>query len=280
MTINKNNVADVTLSILGCGWLGLPLGKELHENGYRVKGSTTRKEKISLIESAGIVPFRISLTPEVDGENLNDFFSSDILIVTLPPGRAQGLSDVYAQKIEFIANEATKGTVKWVIFTSSTSVYGFPNSEVDESSTPHPETTSGKVLAEVEQFLLNHRGFDTTIVRLGGLVGGERKPGRFLSGKKKLPNGDTPVNLVRREDCIGVIQSIIEQGARNEIFNIVAPGHPDRKTFYTRAAQSLELPPPEFETAGEKQFKIVSSQKAIQQLGYAFKHPNPLNWIS
>lgn len=33
-----------TVSILGCGWLGLPLAEQLLAEGYSVKGSTTRAE--------------------------------------------------------------------------------------------------------------------------------------------------------------------------------------------------------------------------------------------
>ena len=42
------------VSILGCGWLGLPLAKSLIEKGFSVNGSTTSVEKI----------------PEVHGEDI------------------------------------------------------------------------------------------------------------------------------------------------------------------------------------------------------------------
>jgi 3-hydroxyisobutyrate dehydrogenase-like beta-hydroxyacid dehydrogenase len=50
------------ISILGCGWLGMPLAKSLLEKGFSVKGSTTSFEKISAIESNGIQPFQIELS--------------------------------------------------------------------------------------------------------------------------------------------------------------------------------------------------------------------------
>ena len=49
------------ISILGCGWLGLPLAKALLENGFLVKGSTTSVEKLSVLENSGIHPFLIAL---------------------------------------------------------------------------------------------------------------------------------------------------------------------------------------------------------------------------
>ena len=41
------------ISILGCGWLGLPLAKALIENGFSVKGSTTSTDKLTALENAG-----------------------------------------------------------------------------------------------------------------------------------------------------------------------------------------------------------------------------------
>ena len=34
------------ISILGCGWLGLPLAKSLLAKGYKIKGSTTSESKL------------------------------------------------------------------------------------------------------------------------------------------------------------------------------------------------------------------------------------------
>ena len=49
------------ISILGCGWLGLPLAKALIGNGFSVNGSTTSIDKIGLLENAGITPFLIEI---------------------------------------------------------------------------------------------------------------------------------------------------------------------------------------------------------------------------
>ena len=49
------------ISILGCGWLGLPLAKSLLSKSYEVKGSTTSESKIDLLKNAGISPFQIQL---------------------------------------------------------------------------------------------------------------------------------------------------------------------------------------------------------------------------
>ncbi len=55
----KNNI-----SILGCGWLGLPLALTLKKNGYSIKGSTTSEIKVKLLNNYGVQPFIIDLVIE------------------------------------------------------------------------------------------------------------------------------------------------------------------------------------------------------------------------
>lgn len=56
------------ISILGCGWLGLPLAKQLIKKGFSVKGSTTSEEKISILKTEGIISFLISLSDSKKSE--------------------------------------------------------------------------------------------------------------------------------------------------------------------------------------------------------------------
>ncbi|MEZ7854793.1 MAG: SDR family NAD(P)-dependent oxidoreductase, partial [Cyclobacteriaceae bacterium] len=37
----KKNDSNYCISILGCGWLGLPLARQLVQQGHQIKGSTT-----------------------------------------------------------------------------------------------------------------------------------------------------------------------------------------------------------------------------------------------
>lgn len=72
------------ISILGCGWYGLPLAKALLVAGYVVKGSTTSKHKILQLEEQGIDPYLINLGDHKDGLDI-DFFQCDVLIICIPP---------------------------------------------------------------------------------------------------------------------------------------------------------------------------------------------------
>ncbi len=74
------------ISILGCGWLGLPLAKALLENGFSTNGSTTSTDKLSVLKNLGIQPYLIALSENETVGSLNDFLeNSKILIIDVPP---------------------------------------------------------------------------------------------------------------------------------------------------------------------------------------------------
>ena len=259
------------ISILGCGWLGLPLAKSLLEKGFLVNGSTTSEEKILVLKAAGIHPFLIAIGENKTPQGINLFLEkSDILIIAIPPKLRSELSESFALKIQNLIPFIEKSSVKKVLFVSSTSVYSDDNTIVTEATKPHTNTENGKQLVAAELLLQNNKSFQTTIVRFGGLIGENRHPITFLSGKKNIENPDAPINLIHQKDCIGVIESIIENECWNETFNAVAPFHPTRKIYYTQKAIELNLPLPEFDESKPSVGKTISSDKIETVLKYKF----------
>ena len=255
------------ISILGCGWYGLALAKHLISLTYKVKGSTTSAQKAEILNSKGIQGSIIDLGSPTSIENTS-FFSADLLIITTPAkDSTSGIT--YLDQIDNLIKTIIKNKVKLVILISSTSVYGEPNREVTENDPPTPNTGTGKLLATAERKFLDCPAFRTTILRFGGLYGPGRDPGRFLAGKKMIPDGLAPVNLIHLQDCIGITISIIEREAFGHIINACSPTHPSRKDFYTTAALRSQLEPPVF-IEECKNWKIVSSVKITELLDYQF----------
>ncbi|MEY2922044.1 MAG: hypothetical protein RL108_666 [Bacteroidota bacterium] len=273
------------ISILGCGWLGLPLAKSLLQKGYLISGSTTSENKIPMLHNAGITPFLICLSEEkLEGEM--DYFlkNSEILIIDIPPklrGNAldtsTALSKTFVKKIQNLIPFIENSSVKKVLFVSSTSVYADENVTITEESIPNPDTESGKQLLEAEVLLQSNENFQTTVIRFGGLIGADRHPIQFLSGKTQIENPEAPINLIHHEDCIGIIEKIIQK-ARNEHFNwnetfiAVAAFHPTRKEYYTQKAIELNLALPHFNESKPSIGKLISSEKVEHILGYSFKN--------
>lgn len=266
------------ISILGCGWLGLPLAKAMIAKGFSVNGSTTSVEKLPLLENSGINPFLITLSErKVDG-NIADFLgNSEILIVDVPPKLRGSEKENFVSKIRNVIPFIEKSSINKVLFISSTSVYSDGTStalSVTEETAPQPDTESGKQLLEAEQLLKSNENFKTTVLRFGGLIGEDRHPIKFLSGRDNLDNPNAPINLIHQEDCVGIILKIIETDSWNETFNAVTPFHPSRSAYYTQKAVDLNLALPKFNH--EKPFigKTILSDKIETVLNYTFTKPN------
>ncbi|OMQ12457.1 SDR family oxidoreductase [[Flexibacter] sp. ATCC 35103] len=270
------------ISILGCGWLGLPLAKKLIHKGYSVNGSTTSENKLSVLEEAGINPFLVALESESVSESINDFLSkSEILIIDIPPKLRGSNTDIsnpsrkiFVEKIENLIPFIEKSTVKNVLFVSSTSIYGDENGVITEETIANPETESGKQLLLAEAILQKNQNFETTILRFGGLIGEDRHPVKFLAGKENLENPDAPVNLIHQKDCIAIIEEIIRHSKWKEVFNGVAPFHPTREEYYTQKAKVQNLTLPKFSPEKSNIKKVISSEKVESILGYQFSLEN------
>jgi nucleoside-diphosphate-sugar epimerase len=262
------------ISILGCGWLGLPLGKFLVEKGHVVKGSTTSEEKINLLESVGINPFLIKFSPQIESDkSIFQFFDSEILIICIPPRAGKFGEDFHIQQTQSLIENLGDSPIKSIIYTSSTSVYPEFNKEMTEED----EIIESHALIQVEN-LLKSLPQNVTILRCGGLMGGERIPAKYFAGKT-INTGKIPVNYVHQDDVIQIITMILEKDFWNETFNVVAPKHPVREEVYLKNCEDLGFEKPIFEKSIEPiPYKIISPQKLILRTGYAFKFSNPLDF--
>src|SRR5690606_11601811 len=230
--------------------LGLPLAKQLIENGYFVKGTTTSVEKLALLKSVGIEPYSLNISEHAVEGNMNDVLHlSDIVIINIPPGLRKHTDANFVKRMRNLIPFLETSTVSKVLFVSSTSVYADEISIpiITEESPTNPETESGKQLMEVETVLQENTHFETTIIRFGGLIGDDRHPANSLAGKTQVQNPDAPVNLIHQQDAMNSIIHIIENNAWNDLFNIVNPSHPTRKIYYTEQCKQRNLPLPEFD---------------------------------
>lgn len=267
-----------TISILGCGWYGFPLAQKLIEHGYQVKGSTTSSDRLDLLREAGIAPYLINV--ELEHTFFDEsFFDCDILILSIPPKRSSPDLKDFPSKIKHIVTEAEKKAVKQIIFISSTGVYQDGNFKVDETTTPKPDTDSGKAMFAAEQVLNETKSLTTTIIRFGGLIGPNRNLAKHFADRTAIANGLAPINLIHLDDCLGITLSIITQKAFGHTYHAVVPDHPTRASFYTLACGASNLAKPEFidELLSWKQ---IDSVNVPNILGYPFKINTWNDWLA
>lgn len=247
-----------TISILGSGWLGLPLATILYKQAFRIRSSTRHHERFTELDATGARAFHVDIDQLSE---ISEFLDSEILIINITCKNHRGFVELI-QQIE-------KSPIKKVLFISSTSVYQNLNREVteDENAEDH-----NSVLWQIEQLFQNNTHFKTTIVRFSGLIDSRRHPGRFFRNGRSVPQADAPVNLIHLDDCLGIINAILQQEAWGEIFNGCADTHPSKREFYGYARKLMGLSPPGFDTETEIKYKIISNQKVKSKLNYTFQH--------
>lgn len=270
---------EKTISILGLGWLGLPLANYLTEKGYRVKGSVTSAEKVNTIGNNKIEVSVVNVEASQMEVSDASFFETDVLFINIPPRRIPDIEHVFPNQLLQIISRIKDRGVKKVIFVSSTSVYPENIGRAHEIRNPKPDKASGKACLLAEQHLFRQEDFQTTVIRFGGLIGADRNPHRFMKRGVKNGMGNKPVNLIHLDDCIGIIAHLIEFNVWGEVINGVCPLHPTRAEFYSQAAKAVNVEIPEFESSNQSDFKEVSAQKITEQLGYKFKYPSPLDYL-
>jgi len=263
----------VKISILGCGWLGLPLGKYWHDAGHTVMGSTTREEQLPLLNQAGITPFIISLDSNGINGNIAEFLGeSEVLLIAIPPGIRKNPTTDFAEKIQHLIPYLEQSRLQKLIFISSTSVYGEHQGEVDEAIIPEPDSENGRQLWNTEQLLHALKHPKVCVLRLGGLLGPDRHPVTFLSERTGLSVPLAPVNLIQQQEVIEVIDFLLHLEVLPQTVNAVYPLHPKKQTYYHQEAQKRGLQPPGYDESDISTGKTVHD-KVLDKLGYRFKHP-------
>ncbi|TRX72295.1 NAD(P)H-binding protein [Carboxylicivirga sp. M1479] len=259
-----------SISILGCGWFGMPLAVFLREKGWHVNGSTTSEEKLIQLEQDGIKPYLINIA-EDDGFD-TDFFNAKVILVNVPPSKLMRNVNNYKPLIKSIE----RAKVEKVIFISSTSVYKAKDSEVTEDATeliPDGENA----LLDIERAFQN-ASFQTVVIRFGGLVGGARYPGRFFKGDKPVNESQQSINLIHLEDCIQMVDRVLELECYPQVLNGVADTHPTKEAFYSLAAELNGTELPTF-IKGVEPSKLISNQKAKTLLGIDFIHADLMDML-
>lgn len=266
------------VSIIGLGWLGMPLALSLAGRGYIVAGSKTTQDGVEAARMTGVdaYPLVMNPSPECEAEDWEQLLNCDVLIITLPASRDPEQADIYRQSVQLLVDSALSKQISRIIFISSTSVYGSGEGEITEASSLKPERVSGNALVSIENWLHDMPHLQVDILRLAGLVGPDRHPGRFLSGKQELPEGNCGVNLVHQEDVIAAIQLLLKQPQGGHVYNLCAPLHPRKQDYYPQMAKKLGVPPPQFTPTDRTSLgRIINGQKICRELGFEYRFEDP-----
>ena len=273
--------------IVGCGYLGLPLGAELVKQGHEVFGIRRSAAAAAELTAAGLTPLQADISRPEDLARLPAGYDWVVNCVASSHGDANDYRSVYSQGTRNLLAWLLPTPPKKFVYTSSTSVYGQNDgSLVKENSPTTPEPETGKVLVETEQVLLDAaraQKFPAVILRLAGIYG----PGRgywfkqYLKDEARIEGtGARLMNMIHRDDAIGAILAALKNGRAGEVYNVVDDEPVSQFNFFQWLSGPLgkELPPtvPEDAEVIRKRGvtnKKVSNRRLKMELGYQYKYP-------
>lgn len=261
------------IGVLGCGWLGLGVAQSYVADNFIVHGSRQSKKGADSLKEHGVHGFVVQISEKHYSGNLSEFLHGvSRLFLTFPPGLRKNPKRDFIAMIHQLLPHIKRSEVKEVVFTSSTGVYGPQQGLVTPSTVPQPQTDTGRQLLEVESILRSQDGFSTQIVRLGGLLGGDRHPVKQLAKLAVVDDPQAPINLIHKVDAIGLLRFLANRAPWQCIYNGVTPWHPTKQDFYEKVVKQMQLPTPRFAEDPGNANKVVTDPQ-VQSLGYAFLEP-------
>ncbi|SEL58842.1 Nucleoside-diphosphate-sugar epimerase [Colwellia chukchiensis] len=281
----------MSVSIIGCGWLGQALAKALLADDIAVLASYQSPTTLAKLKQLKIPAQRLVLPIAVNDASIAsnaalasvtpDFFNHQVLVIAIPPQLKKGRLD-YPLKIQQLVKLAELGQTKHIIFLNSTAIYNGLEGQVAETSTLNLAAEKVAILAAAEQALQLFSG-RVDVLRLAGLVGPNRHPGKFLQHQRLFKNAEAAVNLVHQRDVVNIIKLLLTKSSEHgfDVYNVVSATNASRQQYYQAAAKALGLATPQFEQATDHDSgKQVLGTKLRQGLAYQYCYDDLLAWAA
>ncbi len=280
---------DVRVAILGCGYVGLELARQLHPD-HAVVGVRRSDEGLAAVDATGAEAVRADLTDPGDLRSVRDVDA--VVFAASSGGRgADAARRIYVEGLRTVV-EAFAGRddpPERLVYTSSTGVYGDHGGDwVDERTPIEPTTEKTRVLAEAERVAREEapdRGIRGSVVRFAGLYGPDRyRLQRYLEG----PVTEGYLNMVHRDDAAGIVRVALDGPAADEEVLLAVDDEPvDRWAFADWLADECGVERPPKRTVDERlanddlperaRRRLRTSKRCsndrVRELGYAFQYP-------
>ncbi|MFC5133120.1 MULTISPECIES: NAD-dependent epimerase/dehydratase family protein [Haloferacaceae] len=278
--------------VVGCGYVGLELARQLAARDHDVTGVRRSDAGLEAIEAVAesVDARRADAT---DPDSLVELPDSDAIVFAASSGGrgAEAARAVYVDGLRNVVEEygGRDRAPSRLVYTSSTGVYGdHDGAWVDEETPIDPTTEKTRVLAEAERVALEdaaEAGIDGTVARFAGLYGPDRyRLDRYLEG----PVTAGYLNMVHRDDAAGAIRFLLEtDGARGEPVVVVDDEPAEKHAFADWLADECGVDRPEkrskeariaagdLSEAAERRIRTSKrcSNDRLRGLGYEFAYP-------
>ncbi|HSI85156.1 MAG TPA: NAD-dependent epimerase/dehydratase family protein [Candidatus Methylacidiphilales bacterium] len=267
---------ELPVLILGCGYVGKSLARQLQERGMPVLGWVRSQESAAELQAEGIPSLHGNIAEPAAWEKLADQqFAAIVHCASSDRSGPEGYRVVYYWGLY---QAIVHGRGAPLIFVSSTSVYAQANGEwVDETSRAEPSVETGRILRKAEAMALGAGG---AVLRLAGIYG----PGRSMLAQKYLNgeaviegDGRRVINQIHRDDAASAIRRLLEMECPSAIYNGVDDEPVDAVTFYTWCSRHFQRPmPPCGPVKTDRKRGVTNkcvSNRALRATGWAPRYP-------
>ncbi|UIP01165.1 NAD(P)H-binding protein [Halobaculum sp. CBA1158] len=278
------------VTIIGCGYVGLELARQLREAGHGVVGVRRSESGLRAVADSGADAVAADAT---DPETLTALPDTDAVVFAASSGGrgAEAARRVYVDGLDNVIREYGRrdDPPSRLVYTSSTGVHGDHDGDwVDEETPLDPTTEKTRVLAEAERVAREtaaDHGIDGTVARFAGLYGPDRyRLERYVEG----PVTEGYLNMVHRDDAAGAVAFLLERDvARGEAVLVVDDEPVDKWAFADWLAAECGVARPEKQTteervaagdlsaAAERRLRTSKrcSNRKLRDLGYEFRYP-------
>lgn len=261
------------IAIIGCGYIGKALAKYWFSKDHTITVTTRSQEKANELSQ---IAHNVHILADINEEDLTRVVQNqDIIVITIAADNASAYEKTYLNTAKTLAKVLAKpNSVKQIIYTSSTSVYGeHEGAWVDEMTTPAPHNAQSQILLETERILLSLKNPSTNVClfRLGEIYGPNREIRerlRRLKGKTLPGTGENYTNLIHVDHIVTSIDQAIQRQLQG-IFNLCEDFHIPRMTFYQKICQKENLPQPTWDNkisphGGNKRVSNAKIKHALQ----------------
>jgi len=283
-------MTEARVVILGCGYIGIELGRQLTAAGHEVIGVRRSDSGCREIEAAGFEAHQADLTDDDDVAELPD---ADWIVFAASSGgrNAEAARRIYVDALDSVIESygQRESPPDRLVYTSSTGVYGDHDGDwVDESTELDPTTEKTRVLVEAERIARERSadyGIDGTVARFSGLYGPDRyRLDRYIEG----PVTEGYLNMVHREDAAGAVAYLLTTDrARDEAVLVTDDEPVDKWAFADWLAADCGLDSPPKRTKQERltddslspaaRRRILTSKRCsndyLRELGYELRYP-------
>ncbi|MFB6110692.1 MAG: SDR family oxidoreductase [Halodesulfurarchaeum sp.] len=278
--------------IVGCGYVGLELARQLATRGHDVSGIRRSESGLAAVESAGdgVQAVRADVT---DPDSLAALPDADAVVFAASSGGGgpAAAREIYVEGLRNVLAEydSRARTPDRLVYTSSSGVYGDHDGQwVDEDTPIEPSTEKTRVLAAAEAVAIEETaaaGIDGTVVRFAGLYGpGRYRLERYLTG----PVTAGYLNMVHRADAAGAVTHLLETDAARGAVVLAVDDEPvEKHRFADWLADAAGVPRPakqskderlaagDLSTAAKRRIRTEKrlSNDRLHDLGYEFSVP-------